>query len=435
MRFKALFLVVFASASLQAQQTVADSVISLYRHRMDSLRTEQQKRDLGASRVSNQANFNPYFYRLLLPATYYQSPMQQAFNLGPDLCYSPDYAVAANAATGSALARMYVAAPWLVVRTEEEVMGEQGLRDDVKSPVDNTVKLADKAVPVDLGSEVIEPVEIKARRPKFWKVKGNGSMQFTQSYFSPNWYQGGDPNYAALAMLTLDANYDNKQKLQWDNKLEGQLGFQTSDDELHKFKPTSNLLRATTKLGYKAAKNWYYSAQVQAYTQLVRQYKKNSEEFVSDFLSPLNMNVAVGMDYKFNSKKNKFNGSLFLAPIAYNMRYIRNEELRKADSNIKEGKYAYHNFGPSILLRYHWDIVKNVSWDSRLFFFTSLHYVNVEWENTINFTINKYLSSKVFIYPRFDDSNKRYAYDDNERRKHGYLMFKELLSLGLSYNF
>ena len=71
-----------------------------------------------------------------------------------------------------------------------------------------------------------------------------------------------------LALVTMNAKYDNKDKVQWENKLEMRLGCQTSKtDEIHKFKTNDDLLRFTTKIGYKAAKRWYYTLQVQAYTQ------------------------------------------------------------------------------------------------------------------------------------------------------------------------
>ena len=49
-----------------------------------------------------------------------------------------------------------------------------------------------------------------------------------------------------------------------------------------------------------------------------------------------------------------------------------------------------------------------------------------EWENTITIVVNKYISTNLFLYPRFDDGVKR---DD----KYDYFQFKEYVSLGFSY--
>ena len=67
-----------------------------------------------------------------------------------------------------------------------------------------------------------------------------------------------------------------------------------------------------------------------------------------------------------------------------------------------------------------------------MYFFTNYSYVNYEWENTVNFTINRYMSTKLFLYPRIDTS-RDFSNGVEGRSKH--FMFKEWLSLGLNYNF
>ena len=48
------------------------------------------------------------------------------------------------------------------------------------------------------------------------------------------------------------------------------------------------------------------------------------------------------------------------------------------------------------------------------------------WENTIDLAVNKYLSAKMYLNLRFDDSAKKSDH-------HGYLQIQELISFGLSY--
>ena len=75
-----------------------------------------------------------------------------------------------------------------------------------------------------------------------------------------------------------------------------------------------------------------------------------------------------------------------------------------------------------------WNVTKDISWTSRLYFFTNYKKTQVEWENTINLSINRYLSTKLFLFPRFDDGTKKA--DDAS-----YFQFKENLSVGLNLNF
>ena len=328
-----------------------------------------------------------------------------------------------------AFANMYVNNPALVVQTDDEVEKAGTLRDDVHTSLTTETKLTDKVVNVDLGAEMNEGVELVTRKPNFWKFPGEGSLKFTQNYFSDNWFRGGDNNYSFLCMLTLNANYDNRQNIQWENRLEARLGFQTTGESetRRSMKPTDNLLRLRTKLGYKAYKTLYYTTQVEAYTQIVPLYEHNSDDLRTSFLSPMNLTVSVGLDYKFATKNNKFNGNVYLAPCSYNMRYVDRLSL-STKHGVQEGHHAYHNFGPSITVNTYWQIAKNVSWRSRMYWISNLKYTNIEWENTFNFTINKYLSATFFVYPKFDDSSTSYKGDN------GYIMMQEWLSLGLNYN-
>ena len=52
----------------------------------------------------------------------------------------------------------------------------------------------------------------------------------------------------------------------------------------------------------------------------------------------------------------------------------------------------------------------------------------ISWENTFDFKVSRYLSTTLFIHPRFDDGVK--LTDDNR----SYFQFKEMLTFGLSYS-
>ena len=75
-----------------------------------------------------------------------------------------------------------------------------------------------------------------------------------------------------------------------------------------------------------------------------------------------------------------------------------------------------------------WKLSETVTWKSRLWGFTSYHRAEVEWENTFQLKVSKYITANIFLYPRFDDGN---APDDDL----GYWQFKEYTSIGLSYSF
>ena len=73
-------------------------------------------------------------------------------------------------------------------------------------------------------------------------------------------------------------------------------------------------------------------------------------------------------------------------------------------------------------------LMENLKWKTRLWAYTTYKRAEIEWENTITFQFNRYISSNIFLYPRFDDGAQRK--DDQS-----YWQFKEFMSIGFSYSF
>lgn len=402
-----------------------DSIANIYQKALVHL-VYQRNAELKSS--SSGEVLDAYSLRLAFPPTFYSSSVLQQFMVG-DALSANDPNILRMYMVNDALANMYVNKPELVVQTDDQVLEAGTLRDDRHTSLTTETKLTDKVVEVDLGADVSDGVKLVTRKPNFWKFPGSGSLKFTQNYFSDNWYKGGENSYSFLGWVTLNANYDNKQTIQWENKLEARLGFQTTgtSDDYHSMKPTDNLLRLTSKFGYKAYKTFYYTTQVQANTQLVPLYASNSDNKTTDFLSPLNLTLSMGMDYKFETKNKKFSGSVYVAPCTYNMKYVKDDDLL-GRYGLKDGNHSDHTFGSSITINAKWQIAKNISYRTRMYWISNYEYTNIEWENTFDFTINKYLSATLFAYPKFDDSNKSYEGDN------GYIMMQEWFSLGLNYN-
>lgn len=331
------------------------------------------------------------------------------------------------------LAIAYTQFPWYV-HHEEEKHGTLDLVKEIKSSVKQEKSFSEQIIevcPENEPSHIIpEPddLDLIIRKPNFWNFKANFSLQFTQNYVSDNWYKGGESHNALLASTVLEANYNNQRKVTFDNKLEMKLGFQSShNDDEHKYKTNSDLIRMTNKLGIRAVKHWYYTMMLQSWTQFYRGYKANDPKIYSDFMSPFESVLSIGMDYQYNTKNNKFRVNATLSPLALKLKYVGRPSL-VTSFGINKGHHAKWEYGSNITINYNWNIVKNVSWAGRIYYFTDYSKSQIEWENTFNLTINKYLSARLFLYPRYDDSVNRKEGDS-------YFQFNELLSLGLNVNF
>ena len=346
---------------------------------------------LSASAAEPKDTIDGRYFRLFAPTTFYHNIANKSLSIEPDQTSNDPVAEAIDAA----LLHIYLNRPDLVNTTETELQETGNVRADVNQPIKNQVKLVEK---------VETPV------------------------VSDNWYKGGESNYSMVGALTLEANYDNRNKWKWDNKLEMKLGFMhTRSDSVHKFKSNEDLIRYTSKVGLEAAKNWYYTLQLLAYTQFTRGLKANDLNTYSDFMSPFNLNLGLGMDYKVATKDKRLTGTVNLSPLAVNYRYVDRLDLATS-YGLDEGKHSLVDFGSQVTADVTWKINDVVSWKSRLYAFTSYKRAEIEWENTFTLRVSKYISANLFLFPRFDDSGVK---DDDL----GYLQFKEYSSIGFTYGF
>ena len=365
------------------------------------------------------------YYRLFIPFTFYHSPARRYLRLTADSTAENG----TDALIDRTLLNIYLTRPDLVGNSETHIRQVGSVEERFDTPVYHNIDMVKKVAPQPVEQTIETPVKVVVMRPNFWTYKGDYYLQFLQNYVSSNWYKSGESNYSMVGSAMLQANYNNKQKVKWDNKLEMKIGFQTSRaDSLHSMKTTEDLLRYTSKLGLQASKRWYYTLQLVAYTQFARGYKSNDATVYSDIFSPLNINLSLGMDYSTEWLKKRLTGNIHIAPLAYNLRYVDRLAL-STRYGLDAGKHVMHDFGSEFTIDLIWKFNDMISWQTRLYGYTTYSRAELEWENTISFRFNRYISTNLFVYPRFDDgSNIRTG-------NHGYWQLKEYASIGFAYSF
>lgn len=448
-----LFSAFFMTAS--AQGTHSTQVMKAFKNSLQDLSTSyfayHRLWDDPSAPAPRDVKLKSDYYKLFVPPTYYFSPVEQAFaidwepsdQLGMNACDSIYFVKGASGASfelanleTSALVDRWVNKILLNYYLEhpDQVIGNEMYFADAILLDDVQVVNIPRQEKVKNYMQVTNPVEkanaeseFRVLKPNFWKKSAAASMQFSQYSISDNWYQGGESTNALLSELKLTANYDDRQKVQFDNSLEIKIGFITApSDTVHSYKTNADLFRLNSKLGVRAIKNLYYTIAAEFKTQFFPNYKTNTNDMISNFLSPAQLDLSVGMDYKLDKKKYKL--SLMGAPFSYTFVYIDNDKIINPSSfNVEPGHSSANLFGSKITANIDWKIAKNISYLTKFEYFTTYDKVIANWENTFNFQLNRYLSTKLFIHARYDDGVTLTEENDT------YFQLKEMLTFGLSY--
>lgn len=366
---------------------------------------------------------NPLYFRLFMPLTIYNSILT-----GKDLNDNPEddsqfgSDIILNKQISEALLKAYLSNPELIDHTEDDLQ-------DVSGPV--TIDSSNKVgLSVDFSPEIktgnTDAPELITYKPRYWKHPGKTSVKFTQSKYSENWYKGGESNQSLLVQLQQEMNYA-KNQFTFDNKLEAKLGYYTTTVNDEKtFKTNDDLFRLTSKIGFKAFKYWSYSSQLQGYTQFMDVRDKNGN-LKSLFMAPGYATLSLGLDYKPKFKKKDASLSLMLAPLSFNSRYVSLDRLAP-NYGIEEGKNFMYTIGSSIEGNWKLSIFEDIKWTGKARYYTNYEYVETNWENTFDYSFNKYFSIQLFIQWRFDDSAKK------KDEKLGYHQYKEFLTFNFNYS-
>ena len=282
----------------------------------------------------------------------------------------------------------------------------------------------------------IDPSEAKLPEivydKKYWLHYFNTALQLSQAYISTNWYQGGSDYLAILYNLNwnVDLNTNFKPNLLFQSQFQYKLGINSNPKgSLHRYNFSQDLLQYNLKMGVKAFKHWFYSFNLLFNTQLFNGYEEESPKISSAFLSPGTLNLGIGMTYNFQNPKKTFKVSASISPLAYNLKTCIKAEVDPAQFNIRPGKKTVSEIGSSGEANFEWSLTSNITWKSRVFLFSDYKYFLAEWENTFNFQLNRFLSTQLYLYPRYDSSSEL----NGSKWKHW--MLREILSFGVSYTF
>lgn len=264
-----------------------------------------------------------------------------------------------------------------------------------------------------------------------WVYNADLQAQISQNYISDNWYTGGESNLTTYFFIKGNLNYNNNKNLQWDNQLNAKFSFNTAgSDTLRLFRTNDDLVKLTSKLGMRITntKRFYYTGEAEFSTPLFNTYVTNTYQRVAGPFSPIRFYMSLGVDYK------RDNLSVFVSPLSYKMIYVSDTTTRPGVSvsiadkvGIDAGRKIMNELGSKVKVKWEYALSKEIKMETNFSLYTNYKGVEVDWEIIGNFIINRFMSARVALNPRFDST---ITLPDGEAPK---LQFKELISVGFRY--
>jgi hypothetical protein len=280
-----------------------------------------------------------------------------------------------------------------------------------------------------------------------WDFGGTGTVNFSQVSLS-NWAAGGQNSLSVLGILNLYSNY-KKGSNTWNNTLD--LTYGSVKLQSQRLRKSDDRLELNLKYGRQASSKWFYTGQINTRTQVSPTYTPNRDSILSNFMSPAFIMTSIGMDYKPNPKL-----SVFISPVTGKFTAVLNQRMadhgafgvKSARLDLEgnmipgTGERLREEFGGFVNVRFRNEIFKNVTLQSKADLFSNYlrnpQNIDLNWENLVDFKVNRFLSASLFLHMIYDDD----IMIDVDRSKDGTmdgkgprLQLKETMGIGLSYKF
>jgi len=284
---------------------------------------------------------------------------------------------------------------------------------------------------------------------KYWNIMASARLSVSQVAFS-NWAEGGESLISGSTFGNLKTNY-LKNKFKIDNFATIAYGLAWNEEQ--GIRKIDDKMDIGTNLGYKAFHDFFYSFIINLKTQFSEGYKyPDDSTVVSRFFAPATFFMSMGLEYKPDEHT-----SVFVSPASGKFIFVMDQTL--ADKGAfgvspalldSTGNVLIHGskykpkFGLNLILTLNRELAKNVNLDTKL----NLHnnYMDetvdnrwnfdVDWETALNFKINSFLSSIIYMHLLYDNDIPIPTYEkvDGEKIQTGQgpkLQVKENFGIGV----
>ncbi len=277
---------------------------------------------------------------------------------------------------------------------------------------------------------------------KPWTSKGIISLNFSQSHFS-NWAAGGENAFNAASKLLYELNFaDDNTK--WDNTFDFALGYSLLGDA-DPIK-TDDKIEINSLYGIKAAEKLFYAASFSFKSQFVDgfDYKTDSTTPISRLFAPAYVTLGLGIDWVPNE-----HFELNFAPLTGRLTFVTDQDLAdagafgvepatydEAGNKTADGETMRFEFGSKVIARANVDVATNVNLSAKLELFSDYlkdpQNIDIDLQALLTMKINDWLNANIAAHMIYDHDIMILDKDDKLGPR---TQFKEVFSLGISYNF
>ena len=315
-----------------------------------------------------------------------------------------------------------------------------------------------------------EPVVVPPK-PVYWTNNFTTTLNFAQMNLT-SWAAGGNNNYTLTSINRGNANWA-KGKKYWNNHLELDYGFIYSQDKPIVQKNADRLLltstwgyKVTEKLNYTAnfvynsqlASGWNYpTPSVEAGEEPTPKQWKDARILRSGFASPAYVTLGLGIAWVPNKWL-----TVNFAPLTGSTTVVGIEKLRKNYGMTRKNKFedldtypdakddkgiyfvtgkyyrpATFAFGTQLITNVKFKINNNFDVNSNLILFSNYlknpQNIRVNWDNTIQWRLNKYFSLTLVTNLIYDDNVL--IIEEDFPNGHKTIQLKETMQFGFTYSF
>ena len=293
-------------------------------------------------------------------------------------------------------------------------------------------------------------IDILSRRLSFNGAYGLNLNQLALS----NWAAGGENSWSGKAFANFALIYHIRT---FEQKLTGNFAFGIARFADRRLEKQDDKIDLTYALTFDSKTQWNLSMVATFNTQFAHGYKyPNDSTLISTFFAPAYLTVSAGYSYKIKDERFQ----IFMSPMAGKVTFVMNQELAdKGSFGVKKGYYDQDSvwipgeniapaIGVNIIINYKQPISKSITYTTMLnTFYNYLERrdddrlrLDVNWENTFNFTITKYLSTILFVHLKYDHNTTFPVYETIEGVEtvvdsKPKLQFKESLGIAFIHRF